>query len=546
MKIIAQATESDAPRALPPLLKQILQSATFIAPRWETEFTPCAGVTAVGRQERKAFAKFGVVIAPWEPLMVEAQAALASGRVRETQAEFAVEVAYGITARVRILLAEEGDREPIIYLAVAGFFQGKESPYDTTSLKEDTVVFALAVAELLKQASLRPQQWIWCVDWETVPAMILLKKRHHVALHIHNILDTYLGHTVQHFAFPDRRFLEHASVLKAGLREADVVAGVNQGFVWSLQNELIYTQVMAAHLQNELRAAVPVMNASFVSLTPELAQVQTEMELKLSDGFKTLQALKEEARRRLPREIQERIRGKALAVAMGRRSPQKLHEVAVSSARILLHRTQNAPVFWLFATVPGDAGSDARLEMIRKFCADVPTHAAYTDKSIPFFNDLLMAADFNLMPSLYEPHGGCFQAAAVPVVRAIDGLAAQVPGYLPTGVAAALSQRWHQGVPAAGWTVREEPQQSAEQAATDIRQILSNDTPADNLTIQELSSRFADVLNHALNVRERQPEIFAAIVRETLRSQKQRSWEINYGGMFSHIAAAQLRRPLAW
>ena len=37
----------------------------FYLLRWETEFTPCTGITAVTRQERRYFGSRGVMIAPW-------------------------------------------------------------------------------------------------------------------------------------------------------------------------------------------------------------------------------------------------------------------------------------------------------------------------------------------------------------------------------------------------------------------------------------------------------------------------------------------------
>lgn len=43
-----------------------LAQAQFVMLRYETEFTPCTGITAVTKQERRHFFN-GVMIAPWCP-----------------------------------------------------------------------------------------------------------------------------------------------------------------------------------------------------------------------------------------------------------------------------------------------------------------------------------------------------------------------------------------------------------------------------------------------------------------------------------------------
>ena len=54
------------------------------------------------------------------------------------------------------------------------------------------------------------------------------------------------------------------------------------------------------------------------------------------------------------------------------------------------------------------------------------------------------AADYNAMTSLYEPHGGAFEGAVVPIVRLVDGLARQVKRLEPTGRAATFKRIWHE------------------------------------------------------------------------------------------------------
>ncbi len=531
---------------VPARIRQLIEKATFIALRYEADYTPCAGIATVVREERRIFARHGVVIAPWEPKMVEAQRALASGKVCFADSLGNIPIAYGVTKEIRIYLAEEANREAIIYLEVPGFFQGSKSPYDTPFLKQDTIVFAMAVVSLLDRIGTDTRQWLWCADWETIPALVLARKRYHVALHLHNVIgDNYLGDVAREFSFPVEPSFQNASVLQVGLRQADVVAAVSRGFAWSLQHEPIYTHVIAPHLQGALDRMVAIENANFTPLTPELIQIQSLLSTDPKKGRETLDALKSEARKELPAEIQKKLQGRSLIVVMGRRSSQKLHEVSVASAQIALRRSPDLPAFWFFTTLSGDGGSDARLEHIRTLCGQFPQNADFSDGRIDFFNELLAAADFNLMPSLYEPYGGCFQGSAVPIIRSIDGLAVQVPGYEPTGAAAKLHRMWHGGRPGAGWSVREDLNGSDNVAAAHLREIVETEFPVDNPTIRALNEIFARTVTRAVLNQAKEPEKFASLVLEGLRIQEARSWEFNYGGMLSNIAGGMMRRSLA-
>lgn len=516
----------------------------FFALRWETEFTPCTGITAVVRQERKAFAKQGMIIAPWHSRMKEAKAALESGAVKNCGELFAVEVAMGITARVQVFIATQYECQPIIFLGVEGFFQGVEHPYDTPSLNGDTIVFAQIVDEFLRLAGARPHQWIWGADWQCGPTLQRLRPRHHTALHIHNIVDASIGPEIRHFSFQNADGFLHGSVLQVALRDVDVIATVNRGFAWSLRNELIYTRHYAKHLQHLLERVVPVENGTFVPLTPELLRITEELTASITQGSKALQQFKQAARNRLPEKIRRAANGKALIILMGRRVAQKLHEVGISSARALLQRDPSFPAFWFFATVPGDQTSSQRLEEILNFCSEFPENAAFSDGRLSYFSDLFSAADFNFMPSITEPHGGCFQAAVVPIVRAIDGLAAQVCGFQPTGQAALLNRMWHGSRPASGWTAREDAAISDDLTAEELWGLVAGRPTMENPAFRRMTEAFANVTWQAVQIWQNQPDVFAEITREALITQIGRSWEINYGGMFSHIAAANVRRPL--
>jgi len=174
------------------ILKKIA-GAQFVMLRYETEFTPCTGITAVTKQERRHFAN-GVVVAPWCPNLKRKagdESCRIKGRFRDTG------VTLGVHDAACRVLATTDEFAPIVFLEVAGHFLGRETPYDTPAeppvdslgtLKTDTLYFGLAVEALLRHA--RPVgSFVWGADWETVPALFLLRNRHHISLTLHNTFD---------------------------------------------------------------------------------------------------------------------------------------------------------------------------------------------------------------------------------------------------------------------------------------------------------------------------------------------------------------------
>ena len=101
---------------------------------WETEFTPCTGITAVVRQERRYFGGRGIMIAPWQSRMPAAKAALDQGRVVDLESPFSIAGPCADGAQVRVLMTRPDELMPLIYLDVEGAFQGLPTPYDTPGL----------------------------------------------------------------------------------------------------------------------------------------------------------------------------------------------------------------------------------------------------------------------------------------------------------------------------------------------------------------------------------------------------------------------------
>ncbi|MFA5262260.1 MAG: glycogen/starch synthase [Opitutaceae bacterium] len=522
-------------------LTSLIESASFFKIVWETPHTPCTGITAVIAQLLEPFSNLGVVIAPWHGQMKEAKNAITDGKVARTGIIFDVPAGVRMI-EAKVLLAARQGRMPIIYVEADGFFLGHPYP-PAPELKKDSVFFALALAQLfVRLGGVRKDQWFWGADWESAPSLLLMKSRHHVALHLHNTYDEYLWPEMEAFNYPARAAFQCASALQVGLREADVVATVNRGYAWSLQNELIHTRVQAAHLQSLLPRVVPVENANFSRLSPELKTLASDL-ANSAKALEALAAFKTAARAGLPAEIRERAAGKTLMVVMGRRVTQKLPEIVVESVRQALK--EDPRLFVVFATTPaGDAASDIRLEQIAVLVRESPSHTYYTDGRIPFYDALMLAADYAVMWSLSEPHGGCMQGPVVPIVRSIDGLAAQCPALEPTGIASGLNARWHGKKRPAGLAAREEPQLTEQQTVEDLEEIIRSAPNADNATTRAMVATLKQTLLKAVVIHQTQPAVFAELTREVLQIQLRRSWEINYGGMFSHIAAAAVRRPI--
>lgn len=535
-------------------VRNLLQTIMFLAFRWETPVaTPSTGITAVMRGELRAFHRRGVFVAPWQRKMKQAQAALAAGKVRDTGIFFLVPGApHHGDVEVRVLLSENPSQAPVIYLAPQPgksgggddltFFAGRESPYDTPWLREDAVFFARAVDRFAHLVGLPSHPFVWAADWETVPAMIALQ--HHglfAVLHVHNIYDAFLGPDLADQSFPGAEALHHQTILKAGLRLANVKVVVNRGYRWGLQREPLYTRVMADHLQEEVKSLVPLDNAPFVELSPELRQLEEDLSADITKGLVSLSRLKEQARLALPVEVQEKLKEKALGVVMGRRVSQKGHDVAVQAVRSLLRSTPKLPILFFFATTHGDDTSTARLQRIVQLAAEFPNNVMYSDGHLSFYNELMAAAEFNIMPSLGEPHGGAFQGCVIPVARAIDGLVVQICGYDPKGPAAVLNRFWHP--PSAmcnGWIWRETALTDENRGVAEVKELLLKDTPSsENETFKRMAQSLAETLAEAINLRLEAPTAFARIALGALRAQSSRSWEMNLGGVLTLVDAAR-------
>jgi len=524
-------------------VQRLARRCQFYLLRWETEFTPCTGITAVTRQERRFFGHRGVMIAPWEPRMPAARAALDQGRVVDTEFSFKIAGPCAHGARVQVLMTPLGESMPIVYLAVEGAFQGLPTPYDTPGLARDTLVFGAAVAEFLPKAGATARQFVWGADWQTVPALTRLRTRHHTVLTLHNEFDAWLARDATEFGgglYPLFRGQETA--LRIGLKLADVATTVNRGYARGLRTEPIHTQVMAHHLQDLVWKIVPVENANFSPLSPEHQALESLLATDPSSGLRVIEDAQRRARAALPEVMRARLGDRVLAVAMGRRVAQKLHEVITEGVRMLLRQHRGLPLFVVFATVSGESAERTRLERIQYLARDFPDHVLCTDGRLAYYDTLMRAADYNAMTSLYEPHGGAFEGAVVPIVRLIDGLARQVNALDPTGRGVPLNTIWHDSWELPSGLGFREPTTLTE--VDDLRALLTGSFAPDNVTFRAMVSSFAEVLATSVSIRRDDPQVYARLVQGALRAQMGRDWLIQLGGILALVEEARLRRPL--
>ncbi len=535
-------------------LRRRLRTAQFFMLRYETEFTPCTGITAVNKQERRNFAN-GVVIAPWCPVLKRKSPAddpIANGKVK------AVGWSFQAGDYLCEVFVSTDEFAPIIFLSVPGRFRGVETPYDTpaeapdndsaATLRLDALIFGVAVDALLRDIG-NPQQFVWAADWETVPALLLVKPRHQVALTLHNTFDECLavqawrfGELFRIFNKTSSRHHGYVTALELGIDAADVVTTVNRGFAFGLRREPLLRDVMADHLREFLPRVVGINNAAFAPLDPKLIELRKLLETDPSEGLKQLLARKTKALAEMPDEIKAKAKGKAIVVSMGRRVSQKQHDVLVEAVRWLLRENENAPILVIFSTVHGDSGSPARLQRMEQLALDFPDNVVCLDGFLKFFSALMAAADFNCMPSLYEPHGGAYDGTVVPIARAVDGLAEQICALDPQGEAARLNAIWHTPEEAPTGFLFREPIPMEDLPHRALRELLSQSPTPWNWVFRSMCESLKDTLKEAISVRLAKPEQYARLVLAALKKQEGTSWLVNLGGMLGLMEAARVKK----
>jgi hypothetical protein len=156
----------------------------------------------------------------------------------------------------------------------------------------------------------------------------------------------------------------------------------------------------------------------------------------------------------------------------------------------------------------------------------------------------MAAADYNCMPSLYEPHGGAFEGTVVPIARAVDGLAEQICPLDPSAEVRNFSDVWHaRGETPAGFLFRE-PRSCSNSVIEDLRGLLSESPSPSNGVFVGMRDALTPVLRRAVELRCGEPELYARLVQAAMQRQEESSWLANLGGMMALIEEARIRREV--
>jgi glycogen synthase len=259
-------------------------------------------------------------------------------------------------------------------------------------------------------------------------------------------------------------------------------------------------------------------------------------------GAERLLLFKADAMSRLPAEVAAKARGKVIVVTMGRRVAQKQHDVFVESVRRVLRANRRFPLLALFTTVAGDGRSEARLQRMKDLQEEFPENVEVTDHRLGYYRDLMMAADYLCMPSLYEPHGGAYEGIVVPIARAVDGLAEQICAFEPDDTVRPINRLWHSPAePPTGILFREP---AADDDAADLRALLEQSPSPNNRLFDRMVQSLELALRRAARLRVNRFDTYVGLVRGTLARQMRQNWLLNLGGMLSLVEEARLKRPL--
>lgn len=252
--------------------------------------------------------------------------------------------------------------------------------------------------------------------------------------------------------------------------------------------------------------------------------------------------MKTKARAALPAPLQQAIRDRVVIVSMGRRSAQKQQDVLVESMRAILRRDPGLPIFTIFATTGGAPGAAARLQTIKDLQTEFPLNVFSTDGLIDFYADLMMAADLNVMPSLWEPHGSAFEGMVIPVARAVDGLLGQISPCHPIGQASLLSSSLHAGHAPNGFLFREEQLADEQQLQADFEALLRESPSPHNATFNGMVNALTSVLLAAVDVARADSATYVALVGAALTRQAAWSWNENFAMQVALMRDARNRR----
>ncbi|GAB4313056.1 MAG: hypothetical protein Kow0069_14030 [Promethearchaeota archaeon] len=433
---------------------------------YESSYAPAGGLAAVMSRlplavERRLGCR-ALLLAPFFPRHPRTREAVEKGELSPVGDPFEVWFAGGVhevTAYGKEVESSSGGR--IVHLLGAdGFFDAEANPYvfpgdqGDRLLRRNAYFFCAAAGAFLKLATpkgclVHPQDWHGALVVDALP-----DAGFKCVLTLHNPYDQPLHPEEFAWLFETAPppVPQNSTVLKHALRRVAAVSAVSENFALELTRESPFVDVLVPHLQGELRAKPPVgiNNGKFVDLREGLDS------LLLGDGSppedrelaRSFADFKRGARDRL-NDVFETSSGRLLReeawgacefgeffdplfVMFGRDDPrQKGFDVFAQVARELLEGGPDggAGSRFAFTPLPGPHGK-ASLAYLEQLASDFPDKVTvFPSRMSVGYVELMEAATYLVMCSLYEPFGGATEgyARGVPVVaRATGGLVQQV------------------------------------------------------------------------------------------------------------------------
>lgn len=471
--------------------------------------------------------------------MPVAEEALASGRVTALDSWFDVHFGPGVTKPVRVLLAEPSGRQPILFLAIDGFFHGVSSPYETPDLAADTLAFALALDALFAAATAGDLPFVWAAEWQTVPALLLLGARHVTALHLHSASDAWLGPALAHFTFPGADRLAHATALRAGFLAADIVASANPGFTLALRDPLwpIYHRVLAPHLQDVCGRMETVASGPLTPVRPdwiELAEALAPDSHRAGTVFAGTVLPRRAAL--LPKTVRRPISSRMIVLVGGRNTTQHVPEVPIAAAQQVL-AAGNFPGYFVFALGNGDEFGASRRKAIEALRERFPNDVLIAENDPVQIALMREVANVEVFARLWEPHGRVFHGPTVPVAFG-EGPGAQIRSGWARGRGAGFQAKFHrEDEPRSGWWLFPHVTQPAHQSAENWRALLAGPPSAPNRVFESMVGELATALQRVARLWSEEPISFAAVVLAALRQQDGGNWNgrDGFGRMFELV-----------
>lgn len=519
-----------------------LRRIEYISLVWENELLPCAEIAAVERCAARALVGRGFVIAPWHGRLPAARAALAARQVDWIDGGLPVRLGPGASREVRVLLAEPAGRQPILFVALDGFFQGERSPYDTTALKADTLAFALAADALLAAARPDGGTFIWAREWETVPAMLLLRARHATALHLHSIHDAEIDGALRGFDYPRADELDRGTVLQAGLGAADVIAAANPAFAAALRDPEwpVYTHVLAGHLQGALGRLAVVSNGPLAEMRPEWRALREALAAEAHAAGRIFAAGVLPARHAVLAPALCRLISSRMIVLVDGRSTERLPEVAIAAARRVL-TGGDFRGFFVFAPRPGDAYSTIRHARLAALQHEFPRDVLVIENDAELLAAASLVANAQVFTAGWDPHGAVLQGPVVPIAFG-EGAAAWISPWRVHGAAARWPARFHAGEePRNGFWLHPPVSQPAALTVENWRAMVAAPPEPGNRVFDAMVEELVKALRMVTHCWSNDPIAFAALVFGALCAQEGRDWAARdrHGRMFELMAAVR-------